>query len=41
MSGDGGGMDRKRCGLDRRIERLGREGISRQEINNEFGTKEN
>jgi hypothetical protein len=41
MSGDGGGMDRKRRALDRRVERPDREGISRQEINNEFGTKEN
>jgi hypothetical protein len=40
MSCDGG-MDRKRRDFGRRVERSVGEGISRQENNNEFGTKEN
>jgi len=36
MCSDGGGMAGKRRGFDRRVERPDREGISRQENNNEF-----
>jgi hypothetical protein len=40
MSGNSGGMDRKRRDFDWRVERFDSKGISRQEYNNQLEAKE-